>query len=506
MFIYLLFYMYIMTAPTYERYLIRAREARETRYEELQRIEEEQRIEEQKKMESNEYLYSEFNPKKPEILEVYLKNTNGQGHMGLAQVRDVSDVDMLSSMVVGLVGSPFEISFDETYCTPILQFTYDENELWGMPERNMIVLFKNEYNKYEQIIGETIDEEKNTITVPIEKSGTYMVADRFNWYSVLNNDLSDYDMSEYDMTEYAYLHDFFAHTSDWEIEYDTGNIMDLVDKEWVKENEPVFHVRTPEELAGAVYYVNALDLAGSVKIILENDIDLKGLKWVPMGGAGKHGNEFWGEIDGKGHTISNMSIMTDYNLKSGFIGFSADAYVHDIQFDNAQVVSSSYSGIVAGEILGNKKWKNIKVNGKIVGTDLKECGSLVGRENGLSYENCSADVIYVDASDHATPMQYFSRRQEVIDTTPVEEKFVLEEKDDGGIKRTTGENDDSLTWVIEIDGQVVLKRSAMNEELLAPKWIKERMNRKDSKCRVWLEAYDESYYLRVSNILEYQVK
>lgn len=50
-------------------------------------------------------------------------------------------------------------------------------------------------------------------------------------------------------------------------------------------NAPVFHVETKEQLAGVVYYVNAVKgYNDSVELYLEADIDLDGLEWVPMGG------------------------------------------------------------------------------------------------------------------------------------------------------------------------------------------------------------------------------
>ena len=93
-------------------------------------------------------------------------------------------------------------------------------------------------------------------------------------YAAGRGNLKTYNNKDYDPTK-----------TDWENYGDTGSIMEIADTDWALENAPVFHVETKEQLAGVVYYVNAVKgYNDSVELYLEADIDLDGLEWVPMGG------------------------------------------------------------------------------------------------------------------------------------------------------------------------------------------------------------------------------
>jgi len=83
------------------------------------------------------------------------------------------------------------------------------------------------------------------------------------------------------------------------------------------------------------------------KINLANDIDLAGHDWVPIG---NDSYLFYGAFDGKGYTISNMTISTEFTYKwNGLFGAvqSTDsfdgAYFGNVVFDKANVKSTYYS-------------------------------------------------------------------------------------------------------------------------------------------------------------------
>ena len=62
----------------------------------------------------------------------------------------------------------------------------------------------------------------------------------------------------------------------------------------------------------------------------------------------------------------------------------------------------------------------------------------------------------------------------------------------------SGEIGDSVTWVIEMDGEVVLRRNASNE--LSYQYYR---NYPTSSYRVWLESYIDGAYQQVSEIISY---
>ena len=83
--------------------------------------------------------------------------------------------------------------------------------------------------------------------------------------------------------------------------------------------------------------------------MLTADIDLKNychaaedgkelLSWIPIG---NYSNRWEGNMDGKGHTISNLYIKTAQKFV-GFFGYTTDgATIQDLIFDNAKVENVS---------------------------------------------------------------------------------------------------------------------------------------------------------------------
>ena len=435
------------------------------------------------------------NQKKPEVDWIAIEDEKKNGKLGSARIRDVYEVEYMPSGVVGLVGVPARVTYDQDVLEEVtLTFHYVPEELGGIPERNMIILHETDDQGYIQVGRENIDMEEKTVSVPIKESGVYLLADRYQWYSVWGVDVSDY----------AYTVDPLTRKSEWERGYDTGSIMEIADREWALENAPYFHVSTPQQLAGVVYYVNAINEGGeSIYLSLEDDIDLAGYAWVPMGYMGPTNNCFRGVVDGQGHTISNMKIDIPYHNHCAFIAYSTGVTVKDITFENASVRGGSYTGIVGGEIYVSKKWENIHVSGTISDA-YDEVGSIIGREAGTYFENCSADVVYAEADGTERPLEYFSHRLEVIDNTPVTEDFTLTLGEDGSVIRTESDKEfKNLCWHVEVDHVQVLVRGADNETAFEPMQLIPQYIPKGSKCEIWLVAFTGETYTRVSNVLEF---
>lgn len=443
----------------------------------------------------NEYVKEIHDKAKPEIDWVSLKDEAENGLLGSARISDIYNVEVMSSGVVGLVGAPMRISYDEGLSELILTFHYVPEELRGMPERNMIILHETEDQGYIQVGEETIDMGNQTISVPIKEAGVYLVADRYQWYTVWG----------LDMSEYQYTIDIHDYVSDWERECDTGSIMELADKDWALENGPYFHVSTPEQLASVVYYVNAVNDLGleEITLYLEDDIDLAGYDWVPMGWIGPSSIRFDGMVDGQGHTISNMDIHIPYKNHCAFIGYSTGVTVKNITFENAKISGGSYTGIVGGEIYISRKWENVHVSGTISDA-YDEVGSIIGRESVTYFENCSADVVYLEADGSERPLEYFSHKQEVLANTPATEDFTLTVDAEGNVTRTESEKEfRNLGWHVEVDHVQVLDRLAEKETTFNPREIIPAYIPAGSHCEIWLTAYTGETYTRVSNIVEY---
>ena len=79
-----------------------------------------------------------------------------------ASVDDVSG-HVLHMGVVGRIGLPFELDFSDTVTDAQLSFTYNNDELRGVPEENLMVLYYDE--DYEELPPPVLDKENCTITV-----------------------------------------------------------------------------------------------------------------------------------------------------------------------------------------------------------------------------------------------------------------------------------------------------------------------------------------------------
>ena len=285
------------------------------------------------------------------------------------------------------VGEKIGIQTDESISDYRVTFHYNENELRWIPENNLIIVYKN------TVIPSEIDTENNTVSFDaIEGDETYVMVDAYEWYRSKGQSTEGYQYEKGDFTQYI---------SDWERTGKTGDIMKLVDKDWVSSCGKEFHVSTAEQLAGCVYYCNACDLTDgekkSVKLILEDDIDLSGYTWAQI-------DEFYGEIDGNGHTISNMKISGGAN--AGMIANGYHSNIHDINIKNADI-SGTRGAVVMGYAMSKTcKFTNVHVSGNIKAYNV-DCGAIVAYQNSgcVNLENCSADVTL-----NGEPLPFLSRR------------------------------------------------------------------------------------------------
>ena len=178
------------------------------------------------------------------------------------------------------------------------------------------------------------------------------------------------------------------------------------------EENGVYLIAKPYHLAWFRDYVNGTivddgEAAGtthpSASAKLTADIDLKNychaaedgkelLSWLPIGNDDNH----WkGNMDGQGHTISNLYIKTAQNYV-GLFGYTDGATIQDLIFDNAKVENVSttnrktnYTGILAGYAYGDSPShiKGIKTtnNCTVIGQD--NTGGIVGSAE-INLENC----------------------------------------------------------------------------------------------------------------------
>lgn len=138
-----------------------------------------------------------------------------------------------------------------------------------------------------------------------------------------------------------------------EADLQAGHILDLdtLDSGSFISLEKVDGVYHVYDAPGLVEWADKDDaLTGDV--VLENDIDMSGIEWTPVG-SGMQAGGYSGDFNGGGKSICGLEVNTD--VDAGFFGgLASGAKVHDLRFCGSKVTggSKSYAGIVAGASLG----------------------------------------------------------------------------------------------------------------------------------------------------------
>ena len=128
-------------------------------------------------------------------------------------------------------------------------------------------------------------------------------------------------------------------------------------------------------------------------IKLDNDVNLNGVEWTPIGDYRFSANRFCGTFDGLGQTISNLKITkktdkNDSNKSSyGFFG-NMEGTVKNLTIENASVSSYAYTGALIGRLNGGTV-ENCHVKNSEVSNTYWQGGILIGQINseGSSIES-----------------------------------------------------------------------------------------------------------------------
>lgn len=174
----------------------------------------------------------------------------------------------------------------------------------------------------------------------------------------------------------------------------------------------VYLIAKPYHLAWFRDYVNGTivdesEVAGtthlSASAMLTADIDLKNychaaedgkelLSWIPIG---NYYNCWKGNMNGQGHTISNLYIKTAQNYV-GLFGYTERATIQDLIFDYAKVenvnttnTKTDYTGILAGYADGDspRHIRGIKTTNNCTVIGQEDTGGIVGGAR-INLENC----------------------------------------------------------------------------------------------------------------------
>ena len=166
-----------------------------------------------------------------------------------------------------------------------------------------------------------------------------------------------------------------------------------------------YHFTTAEQLAGLAQLVN--DKTASVSfegktIYLDNDLDLSGCQWTPIGNGSNFGRYFAGTFDGQYHKITNLHHHSngDELIRNGLFGVVSDGgTLKNLLVIDADIASNDGSllaGILADWVDGGTV-ENCYTSGKIennVGD--KMVGGLIGQCTGSTQvKGCGSDATVI---------------------------------------------------------------------------------------------------------------
>ena len=176
--------------------------------------------------------------------------------------------------------------------------------------------------------------------------------------------------------------DFLDRDEETAVEPWTGE----ADTSWYAAGSSSFSLDTPEALAGLSELVESGETFAGKTVTLENDMDLNGKEWTPIGKGNRKSDAgeavyFSGTFDGNGKTISNFIIMGDPEASAdqgyGFFNLAENAVIKDISFENAKV--NAPEGDSVGILLGYGRG-----NLEISGIAIDETSSVAGYDSVAS--------------------------------------------------------------------------------------------------------------------------
>ena len=147
-----------------------------------------------------------------------------------------------------------------------------------------------------------------------------------------------------------------------------------------------YYVKSASDLNKLAELTNAGKNTSGVTFVLENDVDLAGQQFVPIG---TYNNSFKGNFYGNGHVIKNLTITDTSVLSDPFTGG----------------IGKVYSAGLFGDIYGAKLYdiglENVNINLSIDGDDDVWAGALVGNDDHYSEINNCYSTGFVSAEGYA---------------------------------------------------------------------------------------------------------
>lgn len=148
-----------------------------------------------------------------------------------------------------------------------------------------------------------------------------------------------------------------------------------------------YEISSIEDWQKFVDSVNGGKSFSGYKVSLLRNLEFDNISFPPIG---NYYQPFKGEFDGMGHRISGYNVVDADGDDEGIFGYTVDAYIHDIEVDNANI--DTEKGFLTGGLVGvlrNGYLKNCSVSATIH-SDSGSVGGIVGANHG-TIENCTIE-------------------------------------------------------------------------------------------------------------------
>ncbi len=155
-----------------------------------------------------------------------------------------------------------------------------------------------------------------------------------------------------------------------------------------------YYIATKADLIALANFVNGGADTTGVTFVLQNDINMSGVDFAPIG---NQDSEFKGDFYGNGHKISNLQISVTGNY-AGLFGYTKDALIQDVAIVDASVeATDDYSGALVGYADKGTIIKNAYSSGTISGATY--VGGLVGYNKGsIDSSYSTAEITTTDTA------------------------------------------------------------------------------------------------------------
>ena len=159
------------------------------------------------------------------------------------------------------------------------------------------------------------------------------------------------------------------------------------------ESGKTYHIKDRNDLTTLASLVNAGKSTSNVTFVLDNDINLGGSRFTPIGTLSPmRADKFRGTFDGQGHSIHN------YNGESGIFGSVEGATIKNVGMDSA-IMSNSKGGALVYHAK-NSEITNCWMTGLV--TAGGTCGGLIGEITDSTVSSCLVDM----SISNSTPSSY----------------------------------------------------------------------------------------------------